>query len=169
MEVLGLFKDLESAAAGVEALVEGGFSEDDVTSMSAAPFPEGVLVKDQKRSYLTWFSVLGGVIGAVAGFFLAAGTAWLYPLYTGEKAIVSLFPVGIITYEFAMLCAILGTIGGMFLEMGLPRFRMRLYDPGISDGLIGILIRCTDRAAASRAAEILEKAGVLRIRREDES
>ncbi len=169
MEVLGLFKDLESAAAGVEALVQGGFSEDDLTSMSAGPFPEGVLVKEQTRSYFRWFSLLGGVIGAVLGFLLAAGTAMLYPLYTGEKAIISLFPVGIITYEFTMLFAILGTIGGMFLEMGLPRFRMKLYDPGISDGLIGIVVRCADGAMANRAGEILEKAGVVRIRREDES
>ncbi len=167
MEVLGLFENVENAAAGVEALVTGGFAEAEITSLSAAPFPEGVLVRDEGRSFFHWITVLGGVVGAGAGFLLAAGTAWLYPLYTGEKAIISMFPVGIITYEFTMLFAILGTIAGMFFEMGLPRYKPGLYDPGISDGLIGILVQCKDKSAQSRAGEIFQKAGVVRIREEE--
>jgi hypothetical protein len=168
VEVLGLFKDLDSAAAGADALVREGFAEEDVTSLTSGPFPEGVLVKEHRGSYFRWLTLIGGVVGAIAGFFLAAGTAWLYPLYTGEKAIISMFPVGIITYEFMMLFAILGTIAGMFLEMGLPSFKNRLYDPGISEGLIGILVACKDRAQQARAREILQTSGVLRIREGEE-
>ncbi|MDX1763559.1 MAG: quinol:electron acceptor oxidoreductase subunit ActD [bacterium] len=167
MEVLGLFEDVERAAAGVEALVSGGFAEEEITSLTSAPLPEGVLVRNEGPSRFRWLTVLGGVVGAGAGFLLAAGTAWLYPLYTGEKAIISMFPVGIITYEFAMLFAILGTIVGMFWEMGLPRFKPRLYDPGIADGLIGILVQCKDKSAQSKAGDILRQAGVVRVREEE--
>lgn len=167
MEVLGLFEDIEGAAAGVEALVTDGFAETEITSLTAGPFPDGVLVRDEGRSFFRWITLLGGLVGAGAGFLLAAGTAWLYPLYTGEKAIISMFPVGIITYEFTMLMAILGTIAGMFVEMGLPRFKQGLYDPGIADGLIGILVRCKDKSAQSRAADILRQAGVVRIQEEE--
>lgn len=145
----------------------GGFAEEEITSLSSAPFPEGVLVRNEGRSFFHWITLLGGVVGAGAGFLLAAGTAWLYPLYTGEKAIISMFPVGIITYEFTMLFAILGTIGGMFVEMGLPRLKPGLYDPGIADGLIGILVQCKDKSAQSRAGDILRQAGVVRIREEE--
>jgi hypothetical protein len=37
-----------------------------------------------------------------------------------------------------MLFAMIGTIAGMLLEMGLPALRKRLYDPAIAEGCIGI-------------------------------
>lgn len=169
METLGLYKDLESAAAAAEALVQGGFAEQEVTSISSAPYPEGVLVKEERISFFRWISLAGGIIGAGAGFLLAAGTAWLYPLYTGEKPIVSLFPVGIITYEFTMLCAILGTIAGMFLEMGLPSMKKKIYAPEISLGWIGISVTCRDTAMQTQAQEILQNTGAVKIQNEGES
>ncbi len=166
MEILGLYKDLETAAAAAEALVQGGFSEKEITSISSGPYPDGVIVKDEGRSFLRWISLAGGMMGAGFGFLLAAGTAWLYPLHTGDKPIISLFPVGIITFEFMMLFAILGTIGGMFLEMGLPGFKNKVYDPGISQGLIGISVSCQDGAQQNKAVEILQGAGAVKIRNE---
>jgi len=158
METLGLFKDPQTAAGAVEALIQSGMDEKAMTSLSSAPYPNGVIVKEEA------ISLTGGAVGIILGFSLSVLTAWLYPLYTGDKPIISLFPVGIITYEFMMLFAILGTIGGMFLEMGLPKFKKRLYDPEISRGLIGILVDCRDRNQQDKAREIMQKAGAVRVR-----
>ncbi len=68
-------------------------------------------------------------------FCLAAGTAWVYPVQTGDKPIIALYPTGIVTYEMTMLFALVGTMVGMFLEMRLPALKKRLYDPAISRGL----------------------------------
>ena len=188
METLGIFSDLESAARAVDGLVREGFTEAQITSLTSIPYPDGVLVKTDQRSWFRWFTLVCGFAGAGAGFLLAAGTAWLYPVQTGDKPIIALFPTGIVTYEFTMLFAMIGAIAGMFLEMGLPALGKRPYDPEIAEGCIGICLtihpggetvtcdpamsptECIGSAASLSAAEqhamaedILLRAGALRV------
>lgn len=187
MEILGIFADLESAGNGVAKLLQEGFVETQITSLSSVPYPDGVLVKTRQHSWFRWLTLASGVAGAVAGFCLAAGTAWLYPVQTGDKAIIALYPTGIIVFEVTMLFAIVGTMAGMFLEMRLPPRKTRPYDPAIAEGCIGIsvtlhtageVVACGEDERASecigtiaalsteeqreRAEEIMKKAGALR-------
>lgn len=162
MEILGIFKDVESAALAVESLVQAGFAEERITSLSSVPYPDGVLVKSAPCSRFRRVSLVGGILGAAAGFLLAAGTSWVYPVQTGDKPIISPFPTGIITYEFAMLFAIIGAMVGMFLEMGLPPRGSRVYDPAISEGFIGIEVSAASEAEAGRAEDLMRRAGALR-------
>jgi hypothetical protein len=97
-----------------------------------------VLVRTNQRTRFRWFTLACGIIGAGVGFFLAAGTAWLYPVQTGDKPIIAFYPTGIVTYEITMLFFMVGTIVGMFLEMKLPNFAQRPYDAAITEGCIGI-------------------------------
>jgi hypothetical protein len=107
----------------------------------------------------------GGLLGAGAGFALAAGTAWLYPVQTGDKPIIALYPTAIITFELALLFAIVGTIVGMFVELRLPRRGKGLYDPAIAAGYIGISVTLQaggEGPATEQAEIILREAGALR-------
>ncbi len=162
METLGIFKDVETAAKAVDSLVQAGFSEEQITSLTSVPYPDGVLVKTNQRTWFRWFSLAGGIVGAVAGFLLAAGTAWVYPVQTGDKPIIALYPTGIVTYELTMLFAIIGTIAGMFLEMRLPPLRERLYDPAISEGFIGISVFVPSADRKNRAESVMKEAGAVR-------
>jgi len=163
METLGIFRDVETAARGVDSLVKAGFSEKHITSLTSVPYPDGVLVKTDQRTWFRWLAVAGGLVGAAAGFLMAAGTAWLYPVQTGDKPIIALYPTGIISYELAMLFAIVGTIGGMFLEMRLPPWGKRPYDTAISEGCIGISVFVPRGEKSKMAEEIMKQAGALRI------
>jgi ActD protein len=188
MEILGIFNDIDSAARGVNELVRAGFTEAQITSLTSVPYPDGVLVRTGRRSWFRWLALGGGLAGAAAGFGLAAGTAWLYPVQTGDKPIIALYPTAIICFEVALLCAIIGTMAGMFLEMGLPALGRRPYDPAIADGCIGICLalhaggevvacgegeergECIGGIASlssieqsSRAGEIMREAGALRV------
>lgn len=188
MEVLGIFRDIESAGKGVEGLVSVGFTEAQITSITSVSYPDGVLVKTTRRSWFRWLSLAGGFAGAIAGFCLAAGTAWLYPVQTGDKPIIAFYPTGIVTFELTMLFAIIGAMAGMFLELGLPNWGKRPYDTAISEGCIGISVaihsggetvacgrgketdECIGMIASipageqkSRAEEIMREAGALRI------
>lgn len=187
MEVLGIFRDVDAAADGVEGLVRAGFTEAQITSLTSVPYPEGVLVKSGKHGWFRWVALVGAMAGAATGFALAAGTAWLYPVPTGDKPIIALYPTGIITFEISMLFAIVGTVAGMFLEMRLPPWGNRPYDPAIAEGCIGISVsihaggetvfcegevqpeKCVGAIASlsaeeqrSRVEEIMLEAGALR-------
>ncbi len=140
MELLGIFDDVGSAARAVERLVGEGFTESQITSLTSVPYPDGVLVTTDQRTWHRWFTLACGIAGAGAGFLLAAGTAWLYPVQTGDKPSIALYPTGIVTYELTMLFFLVGTVVGMFLEMRLPAWSNRLYDPAIGDGCIGISV-----------------------------
>ena len=188
MELLGIFKDVGSAASAVECLLREGFVEAQITSLTSIPYPDGVLVKTNQRTWFRWFTLGCGIVGAGVGFLLAAGTAWLYPVQTGDKPIIAFYPTGIVTYELTMLFFMVGTIVGMFLEMKLPDFAQRPYDAAITEGCIGISLsihpggepvtcepgvrptECIGGIALlpaseqkERAEEIMNDAGALRI------
>ena len=162
MEALGTFRDVETATGAVERLIKAGFAEQTITSLTSAPYPDGVLVKTDQRSWFRWMSLGGGIFGAGAGFLLAAGTAYMYPVHTGGKPIIAFYPVGIVTYELTMLFAMLGAIVGMFIEMRQPPRRERVYDPAIGDGSIGISVSTTSASEGNRAASIMKEAGAIR-------
>jgi len=192
METLGIFPDVESAGEAVTGLLRAGFVPSQITSLTSVAYPEGVLVEVEGRSFLRWITLACAAAGALAGFGLAAGTAWLYPVQTGDKPIVALFPASIVTFEVTMLFAIIGTMVGMFLEMRLPAWKPRLYDPAIAEGFIGISLtfhgpgdvvacgpgkeameKCIGAIAAlpvpeqrARAEEVMRQAGALRTLRE---
>ncbi len=161
MEILGTFRDVAAATKAVDGLVKAGFAEETITSLTSAPYPDGVIVKTSQRTWFRWMAVGCGIFGACAGFLLAAGTAYQYPVQTGDKPIIALFPTGIITYELTMLFAVLGTIVGMFLEMKLPPWQERVYDPAIGEGAIGISV-LTISEQESKAVSIMKEAGAVR-------
>jgi len=140
VEMLGIFSGVESAARAAETLVNAGFTEAQIDSLTSVPYPDGVLVKRERRSWFRWIALAGGLAGAASGFALAAGTAWVYPVQTGDKPIIALYPTAIVTFEVTMVSAIIGAMVGMFLEMGLPSLRKRPYDPAIAEGNIGISV-----------------------------
>jgi len=168
MEILGIFKTLEPAAGAINQLIAAGVAEDQITSLSSVPYPEGVLIPERRKPAFYLSTLVFGVFGALTGFALAAGTAWLYPLRTGDKPIISIFPVGLITYELMMLFAIIGTLIGMFWTMGLPDFKPRAYAAEISDGAIGILVTTGDEDELNRARATLIAAGAERLCTEEE-
>jgi hypothetical protein len=192
MELLGIFSDVESAAGAVDGLVRAGFTESQIDSLTSVPYPDGVLVKHKRRTWFRWVALASGLAGSCAGFALAAGTAWLYPVQTGDKPIIALYPTAIVTFEVTMLFAIVGTLVGMCLEMGLPALNKRPYDPAIADGCIGICVtihgggetvlcrpdetrRCIGEIASlsapeqrKLAKEIMMAAGALRVIAEEQ-
>lgn len=167
MELLGVFATVEEAAEAVDRLLQAGCPEETITSVTSVPYPPGVLVDTRRRGWLHWVAAGGALCGAGFGVLLAAGTAWLYPLQTGDKPIIALFPTGIIAYECMMLFALLGAMLGMLLEMGLPDLRRRAYDPEIADGLIGIAVTLDDEHRRQAVEQTLLAAGALRIRTDE--
>lgn len=165
--VVGLFDDLAKAARAAEALRALPVPEEDLETISPVPLPDGSVLRDPRGVDFPRFSIAGWFLGALAGLSLALATYLLYPMITGGKALISVPPTLIVTYEVAMLGALLGTIVTGAREMGLWRLRGKVHDPAIHDGAILLCARVAAGEAAERAAEAMRAAGGTRVRAEE--
>ncbi|MGE5283383.1 MAG: quinol:electron acceptor oxidoreductase subunit ActD [Actinomycetota bacterium] len=166
--VVGLFDALDPAAAAARALRALPLPEGDVTTISSTSLPDGAVCRDPRGIVFPKVTLLGWIVGALAGLGLALGTYLLYPLITGGKAIISVPPTLIVTYEGAMLGALAGTLIAGLREMGLCRFRTRLiHDPRIQEGKILLCARVPGDEQAQRAMDAMKAAGGIDVRLEE--
>jgi len=166
--IVGLFDAIDPAAAAARALRALPLPEGDVTTLSSVSLPDGAVCRDPRGIGFPKITLVGWFVGALAGLALALGTYLLYPLITGGKAIVSVPPTLIITYEVAMLGALAGTVIAGFREMGLCRFRTRLiHDPRIQEGKILLCARVSGDEQAGRAMDAMKSAGGIDVRPEE--
>ena len=82
-------------------------------------------VLGKKKSAIKRFTFFGAILGGIAGFTLAAGTAVLYLHPTGGRPIIPFPPFLIITYEMTILFGILATVIGFLISARLPAIRER--------------------------------------------
>jgi len=165
-EVLGLYPDLDSAVAATDALREAGFERSEIEVLSNAPFPEGTFGEESGIHRLFIFPLIGACCGFAAGLLITGGTQLAYPLLTGGKPLFSIPPMVIIMYEGTMLGALIFTVLGVLFESRLPWIGKALYDPRITAGYIGILVR-TAPERVSAAINALQKAKPEDILTED--
>ncbi len=160
--VVGLFLEPESALQAAGKLKNSGFGALNVMS----PIPlEGVeAVLGEKKSVIRRFSFFGGVIGALSGFLLAAGTAVLYLHPTGGRPIITFPPFLVITYEATILVGILATVLGFLISARLPALKERSYLPETAVDKFGVVVACPTDEQLRRAEGILREAGADEIR-----
>ena len=168
--VLGLFEEIDQAANALNRLKdEGNTDPQELMVLSSVPFPEGVLEADKSPIRLPVLTVLFALTGIVFGFLLASGTAQLYLIRVGGKPISPAPPIAIICYEMMMLFALSGAFAAALFEMRLPSWRSKVYDPRISEGLIGIAAHCATAEKANQAESFCREAGATDVRRDARS
>jgi hypothetical protein len=166
--IVGLFDGVESAASAGRALQGLFLPAGSVTTISAVPLPDGAVVTDPHPIRFPRIVIAGWFVGAAAGLGLTLATYLLYPLVTGGKTIVSVPPTLIVTYEVAMLGALLATLFGSGREMRLLRFPPKVvHDPRIHDGKIALCVRVDGEGQAFRVTSIMKAAGGTDIRAEE--
>jgi hypothetical protein len=146
----------EEARHIVSLLLSRKLAPGDIDVISAEPLHD-VGERISGKSRLPVFVIAGAVVGASAGWALAAVTARLYPLNTGGMPIVSRLPAGIVTYEAMMLLAILFAFVGMLLEARLVRKLPKDY-PEHAGALIDGEFHVVARVASAEEAEKLQMA-----------
>jgi hypothetical protein len=165
--ILGLFEDIDHAAGALNRLRgKGGAASEDLMVLSSVPFPEGVLEADKSPIRLPLITIIFALVGIAAGVVLAGGSAELYLIRVGGKPISPVPPIGIIAYEMMMLFALSAAFFAALFEMRLPSWRAKVYDPRISEGLIGIAAHCADDDQAAQAERLCREAGAVDVRRD---
>ncbi len=142
--ILALFKEEEEAANATEALQQAGYPNDNFEILTGSPYPDGTFGEREAKHRLYVFPFMGALLGFSVALLLTMATQAAYPLVTGGKPILSIPPMIIIAYEGTMLGAILFTVLGIFFESRIPNLRAGLYDPRITEGYIGITVKCAE-------------------------
>lgn len=141
---LAKFAQHTQARAAVRRLVQDGIAPNAMEAMSSQPIHGEAIVPQQPTTKLRSWALVGAAMGLVGGFSLATITALNYPLVKGGMPIVSLWTVGLITYETTMLGAVLAALTGMLVELRLPNFKNLPYDPSVVDGGVVLAVSCPE-------------------------
>ena len=166
--VIGLFDTVERAAAAAGALRGLPLPEDRVTTISSVALPDGAVVRDTRPIRFPWIVAASWFVGAAFGVGLTLYSYHVYPLVTAGKPITTVPPTIIVTYEMAMLGALLATIVASFVSIGLARFRgKRAFDPRIHEGKIAVCAAVEPGELAWRASELLIREGGTDVRSEE--
>jgi hypothetical protein len=72
--------------------------------------------------------LIGGIVGAVAGFLIQAYANWAYPLDVGGRPLIALPAFMLIVFELMVLCSVLAGLATMFVRNRLPRLHYPLFD-----------------------------------------
>jgi hypothetical protein len=143
------FNEHTQARAAVRRLIQHGIDPRSMEVMSSQPIHGEPIVPEQKPTRLRTWALAGAAVGLVGGCALASISALNYPLVKGGMPIVAPWTVGLITYETTMLGAVLATLIGLLVELGLPNFRNLPYDPSVVDGGIVLAVACPEGSRAS--------------------
>jgi hypothetical protein len=147
-----LYSDPDAAQRAVDALKTAGGSlgigERQIVVVTAEPFDGYDFPDDHSQTHIFLLASIGGIVGAIFGYWLTRFTQVSYPLNTGGMPIVSLWTNGIIIYELTMLGAIVWTLVTLLITARLPHFGKSLSDPAIWHGKI--LVGVTDPPEQAR-------------------
>ena len=167
MAIVGTFAFEEDFLAAARNLRSSGF--DNISLLSPVPLKEAQEVMGLGKSPVRHYSLAGAIIGAISGFAMAAGTALVFILPTGGRAIITIPPFLIITYEMTILFGVLFTLIGFHFVSGLPAWRDRPYVPSANVDRFVVVVEGAAAEQAERAEAIIREAGAEEVRHMEDS
>ena len=155
--VFGIYPTLAQAERSVDALVNGGFSSDDISVL--APDQQGT--KDFAHEKHTK-APEGATTGAAAGGALGGTLGLLAGI--GALAIPGLGPfiaAGPIMGALAGLGVggAVGVLVGALVGMGVPEYEAKRYEGRVKDGGVLLSVHCATSNEITRAKQVLEQTG----------
>ena len=162
MAILGTFAFEEDFLAAARNLTSSGF--DNVSLLSPLPLEEAQEILGLDKSPIRHYSLAGAIIGAISGFAMAVATSLVFILPTGGRAIITIPPFLIITYEMTILFGVLFTLLGFHFVSGLPAWRDRPYLPSAGTDKFVVVVEGADGDQVARAETIIRDAGAEEVR-----
>jgi hypothetical protein len=159
--VFGIYSSLGQAEGGVDALVQDGFSHNDISVL--APDQQGT--KDFAHEKHTK-APEGATTGAATGGALGGAVGLLVGL--GALAIPGLGPFIAAGPIMATLAGIgaggaVGGLVGALVGMGLPEYEAKRYEGRVKDGGVLLSVHGATSEEITRAKRIVERTGAQDI------
>lgn len=160
--VLAIFDAVDTTIDAIRALRKEGRKK--MTVITPVPYHQIAEELDSSPSPVRLCTFIGGLVGGILGFTLAAWTSLDWPLVTNGKEILSIPPFMVIWFEMTVLIGGLTNLAAMFLFAGLPDTKMvEGFDSRFSEDRIGIFVPVTG-AEAEKVAASLRGAGAEEVR-----
>jgi hypothetical protein len=160
--VVGHFRELDSLVAAIEACKNARLGP--VTVYTPTPRHEVEHAVQGRPSVVRRFTLIGGLLGATFGFWIAIWVSRYWPLVVGGKPVSSWVPYTIFGFEVMVLVGSLSTVVGMLVNSRIPRLtHVAGYDPRFSSGDFGIWVEC-EPAKAAEAEDLMRRHGASEIR-----
>lgn len=162
--VVAAFRELDATVDAIEALQKEKLGP--ITVYSPTPRHEFDHVIDAPPSPVRRYTLVGGLLGAIFGYWIAIWVSDYWPLVVGGKAVASWVPYTIFGFEVMVLFGALSTVLGLLINSRIPRLTMTVgYDPRFSGGDYGIWVECPPESAAA-AESLLRSNGAVEVRGE---
>ena len=162
--VIGAFRELDAAVDAIGALRKeklGG-----ITVYTPTPRHELEHALDPAPSPVRRFTLIGGLLGATFGYWIAIWVSAYWPLVVGGKPVASWVPYTIFGFEVMVLFGALSTVIGLFINSRVPRLTMTVgYDRRFSHGDYGVWVECAPEEAKAAEA-LLRQHGAVEVRGE---
>jgi len=159
---LAKFAQPVEARAAIRRLIQSGVDPEWMEVMTSQPIHGAPFLPEKRPSKLRTWALCGAATGMIGGCALATITALNYPLVKGGMPIVAPWTVGLITYETTMLGAVLATLAGLLIELGLPNFKTLPYDESVVDGGVVVAVKSTGENRPA-IQEMVTAAGAVKV------
>ena len=166
MAIMAEFAYEDDFLSAAKQLRSSGF--DDLSLLSPLPLEEAQEVLGLHKSPVRRFSLAGALIGAAAGFAMAVGTALVFILPTGGRAIIAMPPYLVITYEMTILMGVLFTLIGFHVVSGLPAWRDKPYLKSANVDRFVVVVNGVTGDKAAQAEQVIRQAGALEVQHVEE-
>jgi hypothetical protein len=162
--IVGYFDDLTQAERGVRALVDGGFSRDDISLIASDPKGEygkyGMATPasgEPSDSGVVIGASTGAILGGLGGLLVGLGALAI----PGIGPIVAAGPLGA-TLLGVGIGTTTGGIIGTLTDIGVAEEEAGYYAEGLRRGGVVVAVRI-DGLMADRAADMLRRQGAVDI------
>jgi hypothetical protein len=159
--VFGIYPTIGQAERGVDALVNGSYSNDDISVL--APDRQGT--KDfahEKHTKApegaTTGAAAGGAVGGTLGLLAGVGALaipGLGPFIAAGPIMAALAGLGV--------GGAVGGLVGALVGMGVPEYEAKRYEGRVKDGGVLLSVHCGTSDEITRAKKILEDSGAQDI------
>jgi hypothetical protein len=162
--IIGVFRELDAAVEAITTLKRERAGN--ITVYTPTPRHEIEHAMHHGPSVVRRFTLIGGLVGATFGYWIAVWTSDYWPLVVGGKPIAAWVPYTIIGFEMMVLVGALSTVAGLFANSRIPRITMTVgYDPRFSDDLFGVWVECPPEKERA-VQDVLRKHGAVEVRGE---
>jgi len=163
--MLGLFNNVEAAAAAIDRLHKLGIPDEEILVLSGAPYKPEMLGRPHHHGKVSLASLGGAILGMLLAAFLTAGIYLLYPLFQGGQPLIPIPSSLIIFFEVTMLGTMWTAFFAMLVLSGLPVFKAQPYDPRITDGYTGVQVTL-DEKLGDDVEQAFKDARTVEVKRE---